>query len=525
MKAMKKILAVVLTLAMVMAMSITTWAATNGADAKYGTADDRGVITVSGITAENGLTVVAHPIVQANYDYSGSFSGYSEVYPNSVTINAETGEITVTDAQLTAILANVDTAKEVAMAPNADGTTYTATVPVGSYLVQISGAESKIYSNVVVSVEYKNDQGQNALNEESVDVVANGNAWVKVQDTPTLDKAIIENNEEVNGNTVKIGDTVNYQIKTTIPYYGGDYPKYYITDTLTGLSYNSEIVVNADGNTLTVGTDYILTVAETNDSFVINFVVDDAYTLNQYQGKNLVVTYSAHVDDDAALNNAGNLNNARLDYTRDSKVDGNDDFVEDMTKTYTFDIDAVGEGALTTNVITKYGQTSTTTSAPLAGAEFTLYTDAACTTVYSNDIWEGVVISDDAGQLTMEGLDEGTYYLKETKAPGEYTLNNTVYEIVIDANIDENGELLNWTITVDDTMIENGGTKTSTFEVATNTNTVTKTVNETGIQNTKIATLPSTGGIGTTIFTVGGCLIMIAAAAMFFMSRRKNEAE
>lgn len=43
------------------------------------------------------------------------------------------------------------------------------------------------------------------------------------------------------------------------------------------------------------------------------------------------------------------------------------------------------------------------------------------------------------------------------------------------------------------------------------------------IPNTKLAALPSTGGIGTTIFTIGGCVIMIAAAALFFATRRKNE--
>ena len=48
-------------------------------------------------------------------------------------------------------------------------------------------------------------------------------------------------------------------------------------------------------------------------------------------------------------------------------------------------------------------------------------------------------------------------------------------------------------------------------------------MNDIDIENTKLASLPETGGMGTTIFTIGGCLIMIVAAGLFFVTRRKAE--
>ena len=90
------------------------------------------------------------------------------------------------------------------------------------------------------------------------------------------------------------------------------------------------------------------------------------------------------------------------------------------------------------------------------------------------------------GTLTVKGLDEGTYWFEETKAPEGYSINVDGASATIKESKDKN-------VTV-----------------------------PTSLKDTKLSALPSTGGIGTTIFTIAGCLIMVAAAGLFFASRKRT---
>lgn len=92
--------------------------------------------------------------------------------------------------------------------------------------------------------------------------------------------------------------------------------------------------------------------------------------------------------------------------------------------------------------------------------------------------------------IDVEGLDVGSYHFEETKAPEGYSINT-------------DGKTLTLTV--------NGDVATA------------KLYNEGQLNDTKLSALPSTGGIGTTIFTIAGCVIMIAAAGLFFASRKKSD--
>lgn len=191
MSKMKKLLAMMMTAIMVMAMGMTAMAATSGDDEVFGTKDDRGTITVNGIEG-NDVVVTAYPIVKANYNNSGSFSGYESLYPDIIDATFLKGDFASERATILAKLNTIIAAEKWTPdgAPSDEAEynasydmavingTATATVPVGSYLVVISNSETKIYSPVVVSVSYKNDGNGNNLTEGNV-TVEDGKAWVK----------------------------------------------------------------------------------------------------------------------------------------------------------------------------------------------------------------------------------------------------------------------------------------------------------------------------------------------------------
>lgn len=503
MSKIKKVLAMVLTLAMVMAMGMTSFAADN----IIGNSDDRGSITVKGIDADTGNVVVkAYPIVTAKYDKNGNFEGYENTYGLDDIENPTVDE-------LSAIAARNDLGEGTTL--KLDGDSYVATeLPVGMYLISVTGAESTVYNVAVASINYVNNKGENAITPGEVTMVTNGEAWVKKSGVPTIDKYI--GSTDINGNNVNIGDTIKYTLDVTpIPNYEGEFPKLNVVDTLgNGLDYvETSLKVNVvDGDTkteLTQGTHYTLGVA--GREITVNFVVGGEYKLNDHVGKKIEITYDATLNNSAALNENANPNDVVLNYTKDSKTQGNDGTDTDRTYTYTFEIDGIATG--TTGIITKKGEDNFKDALP--GAVFELYRDKECTNKYENDVFDGSVTSDGAGQLEMTGLAAGKYYLKEVAAPDGYSVNTHVFEVIISATHNADGTLKTWSVTID-------GTVAATFTI-NNDGPVEVVKPGFDIKNTKLANLPGTGGIGTTIFTIGGCLIMIVAAALFFASRKKAE--
>ncbi|MGC4018058.1 MAG: LPXTG cell wall anchor domain-containing protein [Muricomes sp.] len=104
------------------------------------------------------------------------------------------------------------------------------------------------------------------------------------------------------------------------------------------------------------------------------------------------------------------------------------------------------------------------------------------------------------------------------KLPDGYTLNTKEYPVVISATYNEDGTLNSYTITIDGNATS---TYTATYEGETKVIEKTE-IGSTGIVNTKLSELPSTGGIGTYIFTIGGIVLMGAAAGFYFLSRRRK---
>lgn len=138
----------------------------------------------------------------------------------------------------------------------------------------------------------------------------------------------------------------------------------------------------------------------------------------------------------------------------------------------------------------------------LQGAEFTLSKDNA--TYYGRSGEDGKVqwYKDDKFVTKADSISAGTYTLKEVKAPVGYVLTTDTYTFVIT----KNGALKE---------VKKGNEKVPP--------TLDNSEYKIYIQNEVVYDLPSTGGIGTTIFTIGGCAIMIVAAGLFFATRRKTQ--
>lgn len=575
MKKMKKVLAMIMALAMVFGMGLTTMAAetSSGVDGIIGTDDDTGTLEVTGIVDEEdaNITVTAYQIVDADYEAQGeTFSGYHNVYDPGITDLKSP-----TRAELYAIY-NFITNSGPAVGYDGvvienftmiDGIrTYSEDgFDVGTYLIVVSGSEATTYSLAVASIKYvvTNAGGSDEWGMESPGLnLAAEAAWVKRTTGPTIEKEVANGSTDTpdTNTTADIGDILTYTVNIMpVPDYDGDYPVLNITDTLSeGLKFSSTedtVAVTAttkggnDPTPLTKGVDYTISIDENDESrlpeLTVDFVVNGSYTLNPENGTNyaggmITVTYQVIVTDDAAHNQNANTNDVELEYSKDSNIENNNGTDTDTTYTYTFDIDGAVEGSITKGIITKYGEEKnpdTQENLPLKGAIFQLYTDYNPETNAVSDPytrvensekgiteWDGKVTSDEDGQLKMNGLEGNkTYYLKEIQAPVGYSLNDTVYSINIQMSNDSTtGELTNYTITVKDVEAEGPGNVNSiTYNHESEEWEINKA--ETDIQNTSIASLPSTGGIGTTIFTVGGCVIMIAAAALFFMNRRKSE--
>lgn len=305
------------------------------------------------------------------------------------------------------------------------------------------------------------------------------NAEVTAKKSPTsVDKIVVDDDH-----VVAIGDIVTYTIEAYVPFIDAantNNRTFTITDKITGADYylagpNSVNSVTMEGKDGQVGT---IVVNEDGKGFTIDLRELVADTANPNAGKKITVTYTAKVKEVTVENTAGS-------HTADATYGGNNVPVKLFT------------GEIT---LLKYGDSDEANV--LKDAEFEVSKDEAATPLkfklqengnyrYAPDAEDAstVVKTNAEGKIVVEGLNVGTYHFKETKAPEGYSINTDGKDI---------------------TLTQTG--------VAT---AIVKASDK--LNDTKLNALPSTGGIGTTIFTIGGCAIMIVAAGLFFATRRKTQ--
>ncbi len=434
--------------------------------------------------------------------------------------------------------------------------------PVGSGATTITGLQPGYYFVKDRDNSLAGQEGA-AYTRYILQVVGDVTASSK-SEVPSIEKKIQEGTNLLSANSAAIGDKIDYVLNSTVPDMTG-YNQYYfvINDTMSkGLTFNNDVAIKIGSTDLAENTDF--TVEYTTDAstgvtslkiVLIDFI---QYTKND----SIKITYSATLNEDADLTATGNVNEVQLTYSNNPNYDysgtnepGSGEPVgvtpEQTVKTFTtgikvIKVDAVNNTQTLTGakfklegdgitVVLINGEAfeliadpsaadPTNTWYMLKNGTYTqdapdltnpdnvaLYDDvnkiyAKITTVDSTTTATHVVKEayvDANGVLTFEGLPSGTYTLTELVAPDGYNLLQSPITIVIDGTLDQTAMTCTWSATV------NG--VNATYE-----NDLVKLT----VENDKGSQLPSTGGIGTTIFYVIGGLMAVCAGVLLVVRRR-----
>ena len=313
---------------------------------------------------------------------------------------------------------------------------------------------------------------------------------------PTIEKKVQEDSDEKWGdvNDADIGQTVNF--KSTVSAKPGA-RKYVVHDKMDSkLEFVSVTSITAGSTTLAEGAENDYTVVRTDlpDDCTFHIVFTETYLDSITDDTNIVINYTAKLTSDAVAG-TGYVNDTWLDYGDSQHTE------HDTTTTYTWKLP-----------IYKYHMVGETKTA-LAGAEFILYKGSEENRVYAQ-VAKGkltgwtttktdatTLVSDAEGKIAVEGLDADTYYLEETKAPGGYNKLADPVKVEISHTVSVEGADMTNTLKQDTTNVE-----------------------EVEIENKSGTELPSTGGIGTTIFYVLGSILVIGAVVLLITKKRMSAA-
>lgn len=339
----------------------------------------------------------------------------------------------------------------------------------GLYVVKVVDNSNKYTYNVMaapINFEYANNPA----------TLKNAELAVKRSET-RLTKTVNDTDGAVHN-----GQTVTYTINVKVPSIDPTATNklFKVTDALTGAEYKKDtVVVKLGDNEINIAPTF-----DATNSFELDLssLIDDT---NSNAGKDVTITYDVLVtsENDKVTNTANVSRTGSENYSSDSV----DLYEGAITLTKTNDYEKESDKKLLAgagfNVLDKDG--NVLKFVDKGNNNYVLAKDQTVTTGVVTEVVTGA-----NGQLVVKGLDKGKYQFKEVTAPEGYSINET----------------------------NSSATLTITGDKATAEFTA-----DADMRDTEVGALPETGGIGTTIFTVGGCAIMVAAAALFFMNKKKHE--
>lgn len=403
----------------------------------------------------------------------------------------------------------------------ADDTSVTFTLAPGYYMMLVSTtlASGKVYRPLSVFVKVTGEKSEVFGGGQSQALTAALTA--KGESAPELDKMV-----KTAGSTwsktddAAVGDTVSFYLKVTVPSYTDvSNVSLAVEDTLTNLVYNGDAKLYDDVPDSSAN-EIAGAMTAANDGGKLTFTLDYAKLMTAGTMRTVYIGYTATVAASAATGaNHSASNTAKLVYGNAAMPGELLQTPSVATTVYNFSF-----------ALDKYFFDANGNLQPLNGAEFTFYTDAGCTkaltftqagNVYRPALDGETGVTAVPANLTICGLDAGTYYMKETKTPKGYAPPAGAYRMTLVPD-GATGKLHQY-----DSYL----TSTSSGTIADADNALIHLTRYSGSNherlvisfvNTKLPALPSTGGIGTAVFTVGGVAVM-ALAVVLLLRRKKQE--
>lgn len=490
---MKKLMAALLAVAMVCAMAIPAFAA-GGAGATTG----EGKITIDNAVIGHTYKIYRILNLQYNdtaksfrYEKNDKWGAFVEEQTAYLAVDSKTGVVTWANSD------NADNGTAIKALAVAAGQHVTDTPSLAADDSKVAASNTVIFDNLPLGwYLVVSDLTTDAIC--SIDTTAKQVTIREKNGVPTVTKEVeYASGSWGEGNDGNVGDTVNFQ--TTIYVTDGNPTNYVLHDKMSnGLAFKEDSIAVKVNDTTPI-TNYTVKYTNTDKcTFEISFPNGTLHTNDK-----VVVTYSATINSNAVVGTAGNENETWLKYGNNGET------THGKTKTYTWSFN-----------IFKYFTDSNNDMRYLANVEFVLYRKnaddkAEYAKFDSNNKLSGWTEAEsEAGKLKtnatsivgVEGLDKGTYFLKEITTPDGFNGLTSDVEVQIDSSCN--------------TL--NGATYTVQYKMVneddfTDTDEEEKVV---PIENKRGTVLPGTGGIGTTIFYVVGGGLMVAAAILLITKKR-----